>query len=128
MIFRDLRSWSALICLAALCLPGPASAQRVGRLDCRTGPVAKLYGGSNWLVYSCDDNLTVVIVAVPGSPAAPFTFMFVPEGGFYQLRGEGTGKRSATEPVYNQLRLFTGPDIAGLIDETRKKGIIAPGR
>ncbi len=128
MIFRNLRAWSVLACLAVLCLPGPASAQRVGRLDCKTGPITKLYAGSNWLVYSCDDNLTVVIVAVPGSPAAPFQFMFVPDGGFYQLRGEGAGKRSATEPVYNQLRLFTGPDIAALIAETRKRGVTAPGR
>jgi hypothetical protein len=128
MNFRNLRTWSVMVCLAVLWLPGPASAQRVGRLDCRMGPVAKLYGGSNWMVYSCDDNLTVVIVAVPGTPAAPFQFMFVPDGGFYQLRGEGTGKRSATEPVYNQLRLFTGPDIAALIAETRKRGVTNPGR
>ena len=128
LVFRNLGRCFVLVVVAALWLPGPTGAQRVGRLDCRTGPVAKLYSGSNWLVYSCEDNLTVVIVAVPGSPAAPFTFMFVPDGGVYQLRGEGTGKRSATEPVYNQLRLFTGPDIAQLIAETRKRGVTAPGR
>ena len=112
-----------MACFVALWLPGPASAQRVDRtkLDCRIGPIARTYGGSSWLVYSCDDNLTVVIAAVPGSPAAPFYFMFVPEQGVYQLRGEGTGKRSATEPAYNQLRLFTGPEIAALIAATRKR-------
>jgi len=66
-------------------------------LKCNVGPVTKTYGSTEWLVYSCDDNHTVVIVAASGNPAMPFVFNFSPSNNGYQLHGEGTGSKEATD-------------------------------
>ncbi|MEJ1967191.1 MAG: hypothetical protein WDN03_00930 [Rhizomicrobium sp.] len=79
----------AVACAAAL-LSAPTLGEQVGskQSQCKTGPVTKLYGGPTWLVYSCDDDRSVVIVSAPGSPAAPFYFSYFPEAGGYHLSGE----------------------------------------
>ena len=67
------------------------------------GPVKKIYGKTQWLVYSCSDNKTVVVVSDTGNPAMPFYFTFYPKQGGYHLTGEGTGKKEATAAAFNDL-------------------------
>src|SRR2546427_10752861 len=86
----------------------PASASSEGQppspsLNCNTGPAIKTYGGTKWLVYSCDDNRTVVIVSAPGSTAVPFYFLFSPATTGYRLEGEGTGNKGATDAAFRDL-------------------------
>lgn len=89
--------------------------------SCDVGPIAKTYGDSQWIVFSCDDNKTVVIIAVPGSEAMPFVFSFYTKDGKYQLTGEGTGSKISSSAAFEVLRKMTPDDIAALIDETRFK-------
>jgi hypothetical protein len=47
-----------------------AVADESSPLKCNIGPITKIYGASKWLVYSCDDNRSLVIVSTPDSVAA----------------------------------------------------------
>ncbi|GLQ97284.1 hypothetical protein GCM10007863_17040 [Dyella mobilis] len=83
-----------------------------------TGPVKKTYGKTPWLVYSCDDGQSIVVVTAPGSPAAPFYFTF--NGG--RLSGEGTGNKAATDAAYDDLQRLTDADIKALVIQTKNTG------
>lgn len=85
-------------------------------LKCVAGPVKKTYGNSPWLVYSCDDGQSLVIVTAPGSPAAPFYFIF--NGG--HLRGEGTGNKAMADAAYNDLQRLTDANIKVLVTQTKQ--------
>jgi|SRR5580704_8743615 hypothetical protein len=115
----------ALICAlplaAALTLLPAAGEEPKAQLKCDVGPTNKTYGNTQWLVYSCDDSRTVVVVAAPGSPAMPFYFMFSPGQNGYQLSGEGTGQKDATDAAFNELHGLSERDIAILIEQTRPK-------
>ena len=86
--------------------------------DCSIGPVAKTYGDSDWMVYSCSDGKSVVVVTAEGSPAAPFYFMLLPSTDEVRLYGEGIGTKSATQPAYEELKRLSALDIAALVVET----------
>ena len=101
--------------LAAEQTPESAPSSRV----CEVGPITRSYGGSEWLVYSCDDEHTLVFVSAPGSPAMPFVFMSFPEGEGYRLYGEGNGSQDATRPAYEVLSQMTEADRNALLAETR---------
>jgi hypothetical protein len=102
-------------------ISGPAmSGDAPPPLTCKIGPVAKTFGGSEWLIFSCDDERSVVLVSAPGSRASPFVFMFHwTENGDYQLTGEGTGDNAATSAAYNELAALTPLDVDKLASETR---------
>jgi hypothetical protein len=87
-------------------------------LQCDIGPINKVFGSVPWLLYSCDDGKSLVVVSAPGSPAAPFYFMFSPEGRGYHLRGEGTGSKALTDAALKDLRDLSDKDIAGLVGQT----------
>ena len=87
-------------------------------LQCDIGPITKVFGSVSWLLYSCDDGKSLVVVSAPGSPAAPFYFMFSPEGRGYHLRGEGTGSKTLTDVAYKELEVLSNQDIAGLVGQT----------
>lgn len=53
-----------LVCLAAV-----HSAAASQTLECNVGPVTRSYGNTDWLVYSCSDRKSLVLVSAPGSPA-----------------------------------------------------------
>lgn len=72
-------------------------------LDCASGPVARKFGGTSWLVYACSDNHSVVVMSAPGSKAAPFYFILNGQKGSYRLVGEGTGNKAATDAAYADL-------------------------
>ena len=102
----------------ALVLTGIVHAEGTA-LNCTVGPVFKIFGSVPWLVYSCSDAMTLLVVSAPGSPAAPFTFTLAPQGDSYQLRGEGTGSQSATDAALKELQALTTKDIETLIRQTQ---------
>jgi hypothetical protein len=119
----SLRNWmkrfalfSVALWAVALILHPAASA---GSLNCDIGPISKSYGKTQWYVYSCDDNRSVVVVSAPGNPATPFYFMFSPNESGYRLVGEGTGRKDATSAAFDDLKTLTEEEIAALIEETR---------
>jgi hypothetical protein len=88
-------------------------------LDCSTGPLKRSYGGSDWLVYSCSDHRSIVIVSASGSRAAPFYFMFSPTASGHHLVGEGTGDRTVTDRAFAQLKGLSEAQIDQLLVQTR---------
>src|SRR5262249_34898327 len=85
---------AALLWTAALISP-PATGEEVNSklLQCDIGPIAKTYGKTQWLVYSCNDNRTVIIVSAPGNPAMPFYFAFYPQAEGYRSWAKERGVR-----------------------------------
>jgi hypothetical protein len=96
-----------------------AVADESSQLKCDIGPITKIYGASKWLVYSCDDNRSLVIVSTPDSVAAPFIFMLHPEASGYHIHGEGTGKKEATDAALKELNALTDRDFLALVAETK---------
>jgi hypothetical protein len=87
-------------------------------LQCDVGPVTKVFGSVPWLLYSCNDGKSLVVVSAPGSQAAPFYFMFSPEGAGYHLRGEGTGDKARTDAALAELKALSDKEIAALVGQT----------
>jgi len=112
---------STLACLVVSSGNAQQPAQQAQPLKCDIGPVARTYGATQWLVYSCDDNRSVVIVSAPGNPATPFYFFFFPSADGYQLNGEGTGQKDATNAAFGDLRKLSERDITMLIAETKRR-------
>jgi hypothetical protein len=113
MMNSPARLFISLLIVSTSC--GSLWAQQAN-LKCVVGPVKKTFGNTPWLVYSCDDGQSIVIVTAPGSSAAPFYFIF--NGG--HLRGEGTGNKEATDAAYNDLKRLTDVDIQGLIAQAKQ--------
>lgn len=86
-----------IFCLLGLSLAGSSAGQEAP-LQCSIGPVTKVYGSTPWLVYSCNDASSVVVVSAPGSAASPFYFFFHPDGAGYHLTGEGPGSKARLMP------------------------------
>ena len=87
---------------------------------CNIGPITKTYGQGQWLVYSCNDEKTVLIVSAPGNPATPYYFTLLPTDAGHRLFGEGTGKKEATTAALEQLKSLSEDDIANVIKETKE--------
>jgi hypothetical protein len=109
-----------LVFIGCFLLSSAASAQSPS-LNCSLGPANRTFGGSDWLIYGCDDQRSVVVISTPGSPAAPFYFMFAYKDGDYRLIGEGAGNKAATEATYRQLSVMKPADIARLFAEASSK-------
>ena len=103
--------------LVIVFLVGSAANAGQSGLNCALGPATKIFGGSQWLVYGCDDDHSVVVVAAPDSPAMPFYFMFAYGNGVYRLQGEGNGDKAATDKAYKQLSVLKEADIRALFQE-----------
>jgi hypothetical protein len=88
-------------------------------LTCEIGPVDRVYGGSAFSVYSCDDGKSVVAVAKPRSRVFPFYFIVSPQGGEVRLYGEGDGDSDASHDAFADLNEFTPADVAALVSATR---------
>jgi len=88
-------------------------------LSCATGPLHKSYGGTPWLVYSCSDRKTLIIITATGSPAMPYVFTFSLKKGKYHLRGKGKGNRNLTKAAYKELHRFSDTHIQKLINQTK---------
>jgi hypothetical protein len=89
-------------------------------MKCNVGPVAKQYGKTSWLVYSCEDGKSILIVSAPTNKAVRFHFTFVADDDGYALHGEGQGDKKVTDAAYQELNSLVEADISALISETRK--------
>ena len=107
-----------MLCLFGVALAASSAAQD-GPLECNIGPVTKSYGTTTWLVYSCNDTKSVVVISAPGSAASPFYFVFSPEGAQYYLRGEGMGSKPATDAALHELQSLSTKDVQALLRETK---------
>ena len=124
---QNVRRWShrgLLIVPVLLMMLAPISAMSEDSVEkrspnCDTGPLHKTYGGSQWLVYSCPDNRTVVLISAPGNPAWPFIFAFYVDKKRYRLSGEGAGSQEASAAAFNELKAFSEKDIVTLIEQTK---------
>jgi hypothetical protein len=90
-------------------------------LVCDVGPITRVFGQSQWLVYSCDDRRTMIVLSAPGSAARSFYFVLYPAESGYQLRGEGTGHQDITAAAFNDLKALSSEEIMSLIQETRRR-------
>jgi hypothetical protein len=107
----------------ALLLAPQAVAQADKPLDCGTGPITKVFGGTTWLVRSCD-GVALHVLAEPGNPAFPFYFLMYPsetEKGRFMIEGEGTGDKQASAAALAEIRRLSQTDIAALIAETKQQ-------
>lgn len=92
-------------------------------MSCATGPITKTFGGTSWLVRSCD-NIALLVLAEPGNPAFPFYFLMYPsetEKGRFVIEGEGTGDKQASAAALADIRKLSEADIAVLIVETKRQ-------
>ncbi|MBV8799647.1 MAG: hypothetical protein JOY77_03275 [Alphaproteobacteria bacterium] len=89
------------------------------QLHCIVGPAVKTYGGTKWLVHSCDDGKSLVFTAQAG-PAAPFEFDLTYTGKGYDLDGRGKSQNKATDAAYADLQKLRVADILKLIQETQR--------
>ncbi|MBY0318209.1 MAG: hypothetical protein K2X72_05755 [Reyranella sp.] len=107
----------------ALLLVTQAAAQADKPLDCGTGPITKIFGGTSWLVRSCD-GIALHVLSDSGNPAFPFYFLIYPsetEKGRFVIEGEGTGDKQASAAALADIRRLSAADIASLIAETKQK-------
>jgi hypothetical protein len=109
---------AALIAGAAL-VAAASAADQPTKLVCNTGDVTKTFGGSQWIVSSCDDGRSLVFVSAPGNPAMPFVFFLTYKDGVYTLRGEGNGDRATADAAGKAIGALKEADVATLIAETK---------
>jgi hypothetical protein len=102
---------------------GQAKAQQTSPapMKCESGPTSRTLGGSNWLVYSCDDQASMVVVSAQGNPASPFYFFLTPSGGTYRIMGEGTGDKKASDAAGDALSKMNPADFTALLAATTKR-------
>jgi hypothetical protein len=112
----------AIPLLLALASSDPSATPDRPHLNCHIGPVEKTYGKTDWLVYSCSDNRSIVVVAKPDNPAFEFYFILAPGTDGVDLYGEGVGDKAATEPAFQHLKLLSPADIAVVVAETKVAG------
>ena len=110
-----------LVSTLLACLTTSAKSGTPTNLNCKTGPVEKIYGGTKWLVYGCDDKQSVLVVTAPGNPAMPFMFVLHATGDSYNLHGEGTGDKKLTDAAVKVLSQLSKEDIASLYSEAEHK-------
>ncbi len=96
-----------------------ASPKEPPALQCETGPLKRTYGNAPWLIYSCSDGASLVVVTDEGNPAGPFYFMIYAQDGSYQLGGEGSGSKAVTDAAFEELKALTPEGIAALVRETK---------
>jgi len=109
-----------LLAIAALFLVWPLSGAHAQRpLRCDIGPVHRTFGGTPWLVYSCEDGKSLAVITEAGSVAAPFYFVLAWRDGGYRISGEGNGSEDASNAAGRDLEALSANDIAALIAETR---------
>lgn len=88
-------------------------------MKCETGPVRRTFGGSEWEVYSCEDQASMVVVSVQGNPASPFYFFLKSTEGSYRITGEGNGDEKASGAAAHALESMTSADLAKLLAATK---------
>lgn len=88
-------------------------------MKCETGPVYRQFGGTDWIVYSCADEHSIVVISRTGNPASPFFFILTPKSGTYVIHGEGNGSKAASDAAGDDLSRLTQADLAKLLADTK---------
>lgn len=88
-------------------------------MECKTGPVSRTFGGTEWIVYSCDDQSSMVLVSARGNPAFPFYFLLTREVETYRIEGEGTGDKKASDAAVGDLSKLGLTGFAALLAATK---------
>ncbi|MEP2987373.1 MAG: hypothetical protein ABJN65_11980 [Parasphingorhabdus sp.] len=96
----------------------PAEDTKPAPVKCEVGPVSKQFGGTDWTVYSCSDQASVVLISSKGNPASPFFFILQPKDGKYIVRGEGNGSKEASKAALDELSELTTDQIKALLNGT----------
>jgi hypothetical protein len=112
----------ALLAASALIIGGPravAAPPDPNNLSCTVGPLTKTFGGTQWLVYGCDDGHSVVVITAPNNPAMPFYFFFLRGPNGTELHGEGTGDKKVTDAAFADLKELTDADVAELFRQAQ---------
>ena len=85
------------------------------------GPIERDFAETPWIVFSCEDGKSVVVVSAANSPAAPFVFIIHPDGEHYRISGEGNGDKAASDRAGDSLRALGDTGIRDLAEETKKR-------
>ena len=113
---------STILLIAALApstaLGKPDRAAKAPELQCFQGPLRKTLGGGPWLLYACNDG-SLVALADPTNPAAPFYFLLSDHNGTYDIEGEGSGSKAASDAAGDELHLLSSSQIAEFVAEAR---------
>jgi len=113
---------ATFIFLFALTYPAVGRAQSdKPKLECKTGPISRVYGGTNWLIYSCTDGLSVTFVPAPGNAAMPAYFIITPQADHYHLYGERSGDVEASEAAIKEIQNLSKQDVTTLIAEAQSQ-------
>lgn len=91
-------------------------------MQCDVGPVTKTFGGNEWLIYSCDDGVSMVAITPQSNPASPFIFILSAEDEGYRIYGEGNGDRAASTAAGDELSALSPVELSALLAETKVAG------
>lgn len=98
--------------------PVPAVAAEPN-LSCEVGPLHRHFGASEWLIYSCADSRSIVVVPASGSPGKFGYFFVMPEGSGIMVVGEGWGRDTEFQPLLKELQRLSARDLAALVASTK---------
>ena len=110
--------WLTLLFVVALVDARSEASERPQR--CEMGPIERTLGGTEWLVYGCEDRKSFVVLSAEGNPAMPFYFVVTEIGGKLTIRGEGTGSKTASDAAGKELEMLidSREAVATLLAET----------
>lgn len=109
----------AVILLGATQVPPTHQEADKQSLSCTAGPVKRQFGGTNWLVYGCNDGQSMVIVSDAGNPASPFYFVLQKKGDAYDIHGEGNGSEAASSAAGDAIARLTKTELDQLLAMTK---------
>jgi hypothetical protein len=110
--------WLAAGALAAgsgVAAPAPASATEAAKLECKTGPAKRRYGGTLWLVYACNDGRSLAFRPDQNNPNNTAKFVLRWTGAQYELEGDPGDKPEIAERAYDEIADMTERQISSLI-------------
>lgn len=111
------------IWLVLLLAPASAASQQAASppqpMRCETGPVTRAFGGTEWIVYSCDDEASLVVISAQGNPASPFIFYLRPGAESYSISSEGNGDRRASGAAGVALTELSSAEITTLLADPK---------
>lgn len=109
-------------CAAIAATPAAAQAAKDGapaKLTCETGPVHRDFGGHDWVVYSCSDSASLIVMAPPGTEAGNSYIFLRGDVSGYEISAEAEGERAITDAAHAELSAMTTAEIAALLADTR---------
>ena len=113
-------TWIAAFVITLMTDTAQAQDAKPPPLKCETGPVHRQYGGTDWVVYSCNDEQTMVVVSAAGNPAGPFYFLLSRRSGTYAIYGEGNGSKTASKAAGDELSQLSQATLADLLAATKE--------